>query len=91
MKGNDMQAELTALGIESTIIRGNVCVASMFVNEIVDGIPLSYTRRRYGSTTFTWVDAFIGGEWVSLGDPWPCIKPKRSDIIREISIRKVPA
>jgi hypothetical protein len=42
--------------------------------------PLRFERRRYGSTTYTWVEAEIGGEWVSLGDPWPCITPKRSEI-----------
>ena len=33
---------------------------------------ISFERRRYGNTTFTW--AFVQsprtGEWLSLGDPW---------------------
>lgn len=41
---------------------------------------LRFTRRRYGSTTYTWVEALIDGQWVELGDPWPCVTPKRSEI-----------
>ena len=38
-----------------------------------NGIPLHFTRRRYGKTTFTWLDWWNGSEWVSAGDPWPSI------------------
>lgn len=40
------------------------------------------SRRRYGSTTFTWMEARKddGGDWVSLGDPWPCSMPRRAEV-----------
>lgn len=44
------------------------------------GRPAWFTRRRYGRTTFTWVHVEIDGELVDLGDPWPCITPKRKDM-----------
>lgn len=52
-----------------------------------DGYLLGYSirwhRRRYGRQTYTWVDAKRDGEgnpWVSLGDPWPCMSPKRAEV-----------
>lgn len=43
------------------------------------GCKLSFERRRYGGrsgATYTW--AYANG--VSLGDPWPCITPKISEL-----------
>jgi hypothetical protein len=47
---------------------------------IIDGCTVTFKRRRYGSQTYTWV--FCNGE--SLGDPWPCINPPRSEIKQAI-------
>lgn len=47
-------------------------------------VEFRYTRRRYGTTTYTWVEAQIGGEWVSLGDPWPAVTPKRREMLAEV-------
>lgn len=55
----------------------------------VDGLQynISFERRRYGTTTYTWVYATPqnGTPSFDLGDPWPCITPKRAEI--EASIR----
>lgn len=48
---------------------------------------LKMTRRRYGQQTFTWVEVRLGDEWVSLGDPWPAVTPKRSEV--EVAIKQV--
>ena len=45
---------------------------------------LSFERRRYGTTTYTWVSVKLGEDWVSLGDPWPCITPKKVEVAREV-------
>lgn len=37
-------------------------------------------RRRYGRTTFTWAAAKHNGELLPLGDPWPAVTPKRSEL-----------
>lgn len=39
-------------------------------------------RRRYGHTTFTWLEAKRddSNQWIGLGDPWPCISPKRAEV-----------
>ena len=44
------------------------------------GHPAWFTRRRYGKTTFTWVQVDVDGDLVDLGDPWPCITPKRVEM-----------
>lgn len=49
---------------------------------------LKFTRRRYGSATFTWVNYWDGAGWRSLGDPWPCIVPARAEI--EAAIARLP-
>jgi len=46
---------------------------------------IDYTRRRYGNVTYTWVEVRVDDEWHHLGDPWPCITPKKSEVIREIN------
>lgn len=58
---------------------------------ILDGIELSVERRRYDTTTYTWVYARLNeGEtweqWVSLGDPWPCITPKLSEVRESLNM-----
>jgi len=40
-----------------------------------------FSRRRYGNTTYTWVSVKVGDRFVSLGDPWPCVVPKASEVI----------
>ena len=49
---------------------------------VIDGVlyPLRYTRRKYGSKTYTWIETTINGENRDLGDPWPTLNPKRSEI-----------
>lgn len=79
-----MFEQLQAMGHQPQIIRGKVFVASMSVDAIVRYTPVSFTRRRYGDTTFCWADAYIRGEWRSLGDPWQAVTPKRSELEREI-------
>jgi len=39
-----------------------------------------FERRRYGNTTFTWAWVDNDGQLLSLGDPWPCITPKRAEL-----------
>jgi hypothetical protein len=38
-------------------------------------------RRRYGQAFYTWAQVLHNGEWLTLGDPWPCSNPKRSEIL----------
>lgn len=46
-----------------------------------DEFEIELTRRRYSNKTFTWAEVRLGDEWISLGDPWPCLNPKRSELI----------
>ena len=50
------------------------------------GKPIWFTRRRYGKTTFTWVQVDIGGTLRDLGDPWPCITPKRTEMEESLRV-----
>lgn len=51
----------------------------------LDGAVIFYIRRRYGNTTYTWVHIVTGPDSsATLGDPWPCITPKRSELIQAI-------
>ena len=45
-----------------------------------NGYELQYCRRRYGTVTYTWVDVVIDGELGPLGDPWPAVVPKKSEV-----------
>lgn len=51
---------------------------------LIDGIQVTFERRRYGRQTYTWgfaninADTSLGCE--SLGDPWPCVTPKVSEL-----------
>jgi hypothetical protein len=54
------------------------------------GYEIEFERRRYGHTTYTWVYGRLEDEdqkpyenWECLGDPWPCITPKRAEIHAE--------
>lgn len=67
--------------------RGKVYLHGMNVSRLLDGIPISFTRRRYSNATFTWADAFINGQWVSLGDPWPCVNPPTKALREEVRRR----
>ena len=56
---------------------------------LVDGdkqYELMFTRRRYSNATFTWVDVKVDGEWVSIGDPWQCVTPKKSEMLESIRL-----
>ena len=46
----------------------------------LDGIALTYTRRRYGNRTYTWVQALLDDVWTDLGDPWPSIHVPQNQI-----------
>lgn len=52
----------------------------------IDGraFPVRFERRRYGtgasSRFFTWAYVTLGGESVSLGDPWPCVTPAKREL-----------
>lgn len=50
----------------------------------INGVEIFATRRRYSNRTFTWLDAKLGEELVSLGDPWPCVMPKRAEVETEL-------
>lgn len=39
-------------------------------------------RRRYGTTTYTWV-TFTDGEREATPDPWPCIRPAAAEVRAE--------
>jgi hypothetical protein len=41
---------------------------------------VQFRRRRYGRVTYTWASVELAGETVSLGDPWPAVTPKRSEV-----------
>ena len=60
-------------------------------NRIIDGVELCFERRRYSNRTFTWVSAMIGGEWVSIGDPWPCMNPGLDELKRAIKVIQTTA
>lgn len=48
----------------------------------LDGMEFQFDRRRYPGCTFTWARVRDQqGNWISLGDPWPCITPKHSELI----------
>lgn len=52
---------------------------------------VSFERRRYGPrsspTFYTWVYLQTGpDEWEPLGDPWPVLNPKRSEILEAIQM-----
>ena len=49
----------------------------------------NYPKSTGGVKTFTWAEAMIGGQWVSLGDPWECLRPKNSELLQEINRRIV--
>lgn len=89
MKEGFLEQVEAASGMDARVIRGRVFVGSMGVDAVVDGACVSFTRRRYGTATYTWAEALIDGLWVDLGDPWPCMRPKTSDLKREIEVRRV--
>lgn len=60
---------------------------------IVNGYEVRFERRNYplstgGRKTFTWCEAFINGEWTSLGDPFEKLRPSNREIMEEIDKRK---
>jgi hypothetical protein len=51
--------------------------------QTIQGLTFRFTRRRYGRQTYTWVEVHQGGAWLSLGDPWPVIRPAQDELLRE--------
>jgi len=45
-----------------------------------DEFLIRFERRRYSNVTYTWAEVKLGDDWISLGDPWPCITPKRKEL-----------
>lgn len=45
-----------------------------------DEFLIRFERRRYSNVTYTWAEVKLGDYWISLGDPWPCITPKRTEL-----------
>ncbi len=68
----------------------SICVGDRLVGRavsaIVNNIPVSFERRRYGGSTFTWAHAYVGDRWLSLGDPWPVVRPKTSEILAALDL-----
>lgn len=89
MQPQEIKRHLDAQGIEYWHRKRDdkVFVQDVSVSDIVEGVLINYQRRRYENTFYTWVMAYCG-EWVSLGDPWPCSRPKRSEIIQAIQLAK---
>ncbi len=56
----------------------------------IDGREVYAEQRRYSNATFTWLYVKQGDDFTQLGDPWQCITPKRSEIIRELAIIDEP-
>jgi hypothetical protein len=48
----------------------------------INELEFRFERRRYERTTYTWAEVLHNGVWYSLGDPWPCITPSRSDLYK---------
>ncbi len=55
----------------------------------INGYKLFVERRRYSNRTFTWVSVEISTEAStglrSLGDPWPCVIPARSEVMESLN------
>lgn len=84
---NKLQAELNATGVRWLLYRGQEMVDGQFVHRVVHGVPVSLTRRRYSNATFCWAEAYIGGQWVSLGDPWQKVTPSLMELSAEVRMR----
>lgn len=78
---------LNNMGVEWYPVRGKPCLAGMFVDAFCDGFPVSFTRRRYSNATFCWAEAYINGQWESLGDPWQKVTPNAKELAAEIRKR----
>ena len=50
--------------------------------KIIEGFEFKFSRRRYPRQTFTWVWVRVGDEWMSLGDPWPCVVPAKAQLLK---------
>jgi hypothetical protein len=46
-------------------------------------LPFRFERRRYGTQFYCWVYVTMpSGDSLSLGDPWPQLTPKKSEILQ---------
>ena len=83
MTGFRIQDHLSQLSIPyQEHPRLGVMVAGMAVHRIVLHHPVNFVRRRYSDRTFTWAEVFRkeSSQWVSLGDPWPCLTPAKKEL-----------
>lgn len=46
---------------------------------------VTFTRRRYGSTTYTWAYVQVGAQRLPLGDPWPGVNWPRKELTSEVA------
>jgi hypothetical protein len=47
----------------------------------VEGHTVRLERRRYGRGFYAWAYVIcVDGSEISLGDPWPCASPRRSEL-----------
>ncbi|MBY0513165.1 MAG: hypothetical protein K2P78_04545 [Gemmataceae bacterium] len=83
--GKKLSVELLkGMGFEAREVRGRPVISHTYVDVVIDGFPVSFTRRRYGQTTFCWVHFYHQGEWVWIGDPWQAVTPKFTEIAQAI-------
>ncbi len=63
------------------------------------GRPLIIQRRRYGNAAYTWIHAvtrdirgpdLFAEDTVSLGDPWPCVTPKVTEVTAALEALGIP-
>ncbi len=52
---------------------------------IQNGHEISFTRRRYGKATFTWIYVKFGDRWQETGDPLQKIMPSKKDVEDAVS------
>lgn len=51
----------------------------------MEGVQFEFTRRRYGSTTYTWAVAILpDGRRLDLGDPWPGVTWPKKELARAV-------
>mgnify|MGYP001241776285 CR=1 FL=1 len=48
-------------------------------------IDITFERRKYGKTTFTWVKMWNKDHWITLGDPWPVKNPPKKEVLASVA------
>ena len=51
----------------------------------INGCPVRFTRRRYGSTTMTWLHVCVNGRWYEDGSPYPAVNWSRVELLRAVN------